>query len=92
MSAAYRVEPWGQKYAVYRAGVRVSGGFSSRLLAEARMDVMARAAGKAPRDCITCGASFMSEGPHHRMCTACRRCHDESGDLASHAPRRARMR
>lgn len=27
----------------------------------------------AQRDCITgCGAKFKSEGPHHRMCPACR--------------------
>lgn len=28
---------------------------------------------KTERACMTCHRSFMSEGPHHRMCDACRR-------------------
>jgi hypothetical protein len=28
---------------------------------------------KTERECMTCRHRFMSEGPHHRMCDACRR-------------------
>jgi hypothetical protein len=30
------------------------------------------------RDCMTCGAEFLSEGAHHRMCTRCRANSDET--------------
>lgn len=26
-----------------------------------------------PRACLCCGATFQSEGPHHRMCKRCRK-------------------
>lgn len=26
-----------------------------------------------PRECLCCGATFQSEGPHHRMCERCRK-------------------
>ncbi len=28
------------------------------------------------RNCLCCGKAFMSEGPHHRLCNACRRKDD----------------
>jgi hypothetical protein len=31
-----------------------------------------RRKGHQERKCMTCGTTFMSEGPHNRMCNACR--------------------
>lgn len=29
--------------------------------------------GQQERKCMTCGAAFLSEGPHNRMCATCRK-------------------
>lgn len=39
-------------------------------LEEARL----RSAAGCERPCMCCGAVFVSEGAHHRLCTPCRRC------------------
>ena len=40
--------------------------------AEAAMNRIIRAARVVTRPCLCCRASFVSEGPHNRMCTSCR--------------------
>ncbi len=36
-------------------------------------DRLNRAARSRQRNCLTCGTTFVSEGPHNRMCDRCRR-------------------
>lgn len=38
----------------------------------ATLKIQARRAAKQRRPCITCHEPFLSDGPHHRMCTRCR--------------------
>jgi hypothetical protein len=60
-------------------GRPVSGVYGDIGLAEVRLEQLAdraeAAARRSRRDCLSCGASFMSEGFHHRLCTMCRSGH-----------------
>lgn len=38
-----------------------------------RVSTARRCAKGSPRACLCCGATFKSEGPHNRLCNACRR-------------------
>lgn len=68
------------------AGVRVSGGWGDRAQAEVRKDRMEAEARRRTRPCITCSEEFRSDGPHNRMCNACRtRAADDFGLLESAA-------
>lgn len=50
------------------------------------------------RPCLVCGTQFFSDGPHHRICDACKKCEDwQSGEsgydtrhIASAGPHYAR--
>lgn len=54
----------------------VSGGYSSKPLAEFRLDDLVLAArhqaASRVRACLTCERAFMSGGIHNRLCPACR--------------------
>ena len=62
----------GPIYEIVGPDGRVRGRSSSRELAEARADAMAKVAASKVRPCLTCRAPFRSEGPHNRMCPGCR--------------------
>jgi hypothetical protein len=40
--------------------------------AEERASKLAKQHGFRTRKCMCCSSTFMSEGPHHRMCNTCR--------------------
>jgi hypothetical protein len=58
---------------VSRDGKDVLGPYYREDAAHAAMDVLKRKERQKKRPCITCQTSFMSEGPHNRMCDDCRR-------------------
>lgn len=66
------VEREGYGWVVRRDGEKVYGAVSARWRAEDALERMQREARLKERPCIRCSETFMSEGPHHRMCTACR--------------------
>ncbi len=66
------VERDGYGWSVCKGGLRVRGAYSNKGLAEAACDRMEREARCKRRPCITCGETFMSEGPGNRMCDKCR--------------------
>lgn len=61
-------------YHVFDGEKCVSRAFPSRAHAEEAMIDLRRAAQRRKRACISCTATFISDGPHHRMCKDCRRC------------------
>ena len=72
-----RVQPSAGRYLlVDQHGRRLGGPFSTREIAHAALDRELKKRRRARRDCISCGTSFMSEGPHNRMCEICRRRDD----------------
>lgn len=44
--------------------------------AESMRTALERQARRKPRLCLCCTTEFMSDGPHHRMCAACRKITD----------------
>jgi hypothetical protein len=64
-----RRHPTCSAYAVFREDVRLTG-WQNMALAERSLDRMrAKETGKhRQRKCLCCGAVFVSEGPHHRLC------------------------
>lgn len=67
------------------------GGHASRLIRfrpeadQLRAKLQRKADAKAkrgPRPCLCCGASFVSEGVHNRLCGGCRTKGDMLGDLS----------
>ena len=75
--ARFRVEyQTGSGHVVLSPEDRVVYGPCVREFAEAKRDELQRAhdarAKIGPRACLCCGASFESEGIHHRMCKQCR--------------------
>ncbi len=74
--------------------VKVSGPHRMRSVAQqARRDLQAAKNAKerrGPRPCITCSATFESEGVHHRMCTECRHNSEAFPGVASVYQRGAR--
>jgi len=56
------------RYTVHAGNVRRFGNIGTKEEAEA----IAREVRAAIRPCITCGKEIISEGPHNRMCQACR--------------------
>ncbi len=53
-------------------GARVVAAFPTWWKADAHADRLERKARVKRRACLTCGTEFQSEGPHNRMCRACR--------------------
>ncbi|MDD9731877.1 hypothetical protein PVW46_18380 [Mameliella sp. AT18] len=74
MYEPYQVRQSGYGWAVFnrRTREKVSNQVSSRSVAEDRCDELNREARRRRRPCICCGVSFISEGPHNRMCNGCR--------------------
>lgn len=53
-------------------GDKLVKGFGHKIAAEECAERLDRAQRQRPRRCLTCGQPFISEGPHNRMCAACR--------------------
>ena len=81
----------GRAWAVFRDGTRVSGLLQTAERAEQRRDAIRQAEARKPRGCLCCGARFVSDGRHHRLCKQCRR-HDAEPELASAGGWSARRR
>ena len=47
-----------------------------------------RKAKRGERPCLCCGQSFLSEGPHNRMCSSCRLRGDDTMSFSFINPRR----
>lgn len=67
----YVVQGYGNSWSVLD-GIRIVAWFRSWELAEERRERLERKARAKLRPCLTCGSHFISEGPHNRMCPACR--------------------
>lgn len=67
----------GSKFAVFRGPERLTAPTTSLGLAQAelkraeRRAAAERARGQRSRPCMICGAPFLSEGAHHRLCKSC---------------------
>lgn len=68
----YEVIGSGESYSVVRAGVDVAGPFANQEAALGAADRMRKKDNTKRRNCISCNDEFLSEGPHNRMCDACR--------------------
>ncbi|WP_425099172.1 hypothetical protein [Tropicibacter sp. S64] len=53
-------------------GATLSGIMATQAQAEARLDDLKRAAQRRRRPCMCCRTSFLSDGPHNRLCNVCR--------------------
>lgn len=69
--ARYTVQGSGAFWAVLD-GSKAVATFPVWWQADAHADRLERRARVRARACLTCGAEFKSEGPHNRMCAACR--------------------
>ena len=67
----FTVQGSGSHWAVLD-GQRAIASFSTWWRDDAHADRLARAARRQPRRCLTCETTFISDGPHNRMCVACR--------------------
>lgn len=63
----------GTKYIVVDAEGRQCSGLGQRDAIVRKMERLEREARLKARPCLCCGATFASEGAHHRMCDDCRR-------------------
>ena len=66
----------GAYYVVAPSGRRLSAAIGSLDVAKTTLENMHRRATRRHRECICCGAGFMSEGNHNRMCPKCRGADD----------------
>lgn len=53
-------------------GEQITGIYPCKSLAQTGFDRIVAATRRQRRECITCGTSFNSDGPHNRMCRRCR--------------------
>lgn len=67
----FSVQGSGGYWAVLDQGKAVAN-FATWWKADAHADRLERRAKVRCRACLTCGSEFISEGPHNRMCAACR--------------------
>ncbi|WP_300439310.1 hypothetical protein [uncultured Mameliella sp.] len=74
MSDPFEVKKTGFGWAVFdrRTRKKVSQQVSSRSVADERCTQLNHEARRRLRPCLCCGAAFISEGPHNRMCNPCR--------------------
>lgn len=93
MAGTYRTQYTPTGYGIVSpSGKLLTARYGSKTQAETRIDALeneARREGHKRRPCITCGASFLSEGAHNRMCNGCRSHSAESLYEIGH--RRARI-
>ncbi|MGB0661301.1 MAG: hypothetical protein ACPGNV_14145 [Mangrovicoccus sp.] len=47
-------------------------GPTNHALAQEKLERLEREAKRKTRKCMTCSASFLSDGPHNRLCNTCR--------------------
>lgn len=67
----FSVHGSGSYWAVLDGGVAVAN-FATWWKADEHADRLERKARTTRRPCLTCTAPFDSDGPHNRMCPACR--------------------
>ena len=76
MSAPLTVERIAHGYAVFKGETRLTKLYTRKPAArEAQERLERERARKKPRrhrPCLTCGQTFLSDGPHNRMCPTCR--------------------
>ncbi len=81
---SYQRDVKARDYVVFDpAGEPVCRGFSCPDTAARKADQLDHEARLVDRNCITCRATFKSEGPHNRMCDPCRE-HAPSIDVIGH--------
>lgn len=70
----YELVSAGRRYYVRRLadGARVSPLLSHPELAANALDRLERENRQRQRACLRCGAGFLSDGPHNRLCDHCR--------------------
>jgi hypothetical protein len=68
----FEIRKHGFGWAVFEGGKPVTPEVSTRHLAETKRDRLVAERQRRPRDCLRCGAEFLSTGPGHRMCNHCR--------------------
>ena len=66
------------EWAVYNGAERIAGPYNEYWKADAALTRAKRKLTHKKRSCMTCRAPFMSEGPHNRMCTPCRKAANET--------------
>ncbi len=71
MNVRFAVRGSGAFWSVLDGGKAVAT-FSTWWKADDHADRLERRAMTRSRACLTCGSEFRSEGPHNRMCAACR--------------------
>lgn len=63
----------GKSWAVFDGDQRVSQHFTCHYTAIGAATRLEKEGRQAQRACLCCGSQFISEGPHNRLCTPCRR-------------------
>jgi tRNA(Ile2) C34 agmatinyltransferase TiaS len=71
--SAFSVEGSNRHFFVTVGVVNAEGPFVQRDAALDAKDRLERLARAKERACMTCRVTFMSEGPHNRRCTDCRK-------------------
>lgn len=69
------------EYAVFRGNSRLSD-WASEGVAQKRLTALQNDDARKTRTCLCCRESFLSAGPHNRMCTACRGISDAGAPYA----------
>ena len=80
--SGYTIKGSGLSYSVFKDGVSVMGPFGSHGRALDVRDELIRKDRMRERPCMTCTTEFMSEGPHNRLCDACRANANDMGMVA----------
>lgn len=70
----FTVRGCGRSFSVFCDNTEIAGPFVSRNHALERLEKEKRRTRQKSRHCITCGQSFLSDGPGNRMCDKCREC------------------
>ena len=69
------------EYAVFRGNSRLSD-WASEGEAQKRLTALQNDDARRLRTCLCCRDSFLSDGPHNRMCTRCRGASDAGAPYA----------
>lgn len=78
----YTIKGSGTSHFVLKDGVSVMGPFGTHSRAQDVRDELIRKDRMRKRPCMTCTTEFMSEGPHNRLCDACRAKANDMGMVA----------
>ena len=71
------------RYMILDNGEQIAGPYTYKWRAEQVSDQLEAKARRSVRRCISCSASFESDGPHHRMCDNCRAAKRENVPFCS---------